>query len=501
MTENELEKRLTDPAWRLRNFYSITDKAGNRVRFAPWAEQERLFNNLWSRNLILKARQRGFSTAIQILGLDTCLFNSNTNAAVIAHDLKSARKIFDKVKFAYENLPEAVALMKPLVKKTQTELRFRNGSSFAVTSSARSTTLQFLHLSEFGRMCAHFPGKAQEVVTGTLPAVAPGGMVFIESTAEGREGPFYEMVQKSRAAEQASKTALSRREFKFHFASWWDAEEYVDDPELVPITGAEHDYFNKLEMIVGHQIPLERRAWYICTRDTEFGGDWQLMKQEYPSIPEEAFEQSLEGVYYAEQLAAAQRTNRITDVPYMPGVPVNTFWDLGKNDCTSIWFHQHVNGWDHFINFFEASDQAFSFYTKHMQTLGYTWGTHYLPHDGEHRSWGTEQLKSARTMLEDLGLRNIQIVPRTPNLTIAIRQVRDAFPKYRFDQTRCKLGLHHLYHYRKAWNERLGAWSETPLPNGHQHAADAIRQHAQVYVEPVRRSQTHRRRRVSAMAV
>ena len=136
-----------------------------------------------------------------------------------------------------------------------------------------------------------------------------------------------------------------------------------------------------------------------------------------------------------------------------------------------------------------------------MQAKGYTWGKHYLPHDGQHRSWGAEQLKSAEELLNELGLRNTVVVPRTPNVTVAIRQCRDAFPRYRFDQTHCKAGLHHLEHYRKSWNERLGAWSEAPLKNGHQHAADALRQHAQVFVDiPASRS-FRRRRKLSAMAV
>jgi hypothetical protein len=32
-------------------------------------------SNLWFRNIILKARQRGFSTLIPLAMLDTCLFN------------------------------------------------------------------------------------------------------------------------------------------------------------------------------------------------------------------------------------------------------------------------------------------------------------------------------------------------------------------------------------------------------------------------------------------
>ena len=46
---------------------------------------------------------------------------------------------------------------------------------------------------------------------------------------------------------------------------------------------------------------------------------------------------------------------------------------------------------------------------------------------------GVDQFKTADAMLHDAGLRNLVIVPRTPNVTIAIRQWRDDFAKYRFE--------------------------------------------------------------------
>jgi hypothetical protein len=179
------------------------------------------------------------------------------------------------------------------------------------------------------------------------------------------------MTQKSRGLVQAKKK-LSRLDFRFHFASWWRDPTYVDDPASVLIFGTQHDYFNKTETEIGRAISPEQRAWYISTLENTFHGDWQLMKQEYPSHPDEAFEQSQEGVYYAKQLEMARLQNRILDIPHDPRLLVNTFWDLGKDDDTTIWFHQHVNGWDNWIDYFEASDQAFSYYTMHMQSLGYT---------------------------------------------------------------------------------------------------------------------------------
>jgi len=107
MTEAELTTGLKDPEWRLRSLYWVLDKDGNEVLFKPWPMQERFLRDLWFRNLILKARQLGYSTLVQLMMLDTCLFNRNVAAAVIAQDKDAAEKIFrTKIKFAYDRLPE-----------------------------------------------------------------------------------------------------------------------------------------------------------------------------------------------------------------------------------------------------------------------------------------------------------------------------------------------------------------------------------------------------------
>src|SRR5580698_10439879 len=93
-----LPAELTDlaaiPLWRLNNLYTITDKNGNRVRFTMNSAQEALFHNMHNQNVILKARQRGFTTFIQLLMLDACMFNADIRAGTIAHTLPDAQVIF-----------------------------------------------------------------------------------------------------------------------------------------------------------------------------------------------------------------------------------------------------------------------------------------------------------------------------------------------------------------------------------------------------------------------
>jgi hypothetical protein len=188
-----------NPVWRLHNLYWITDKSGQIVKFRPNAEQRTFLENLHYRNAILKARQLGFSTLIQLIFLDAAVFNSNIRAGVIADSLDNVTVIFrDKIKFAYDRLPEGIRAERYPLQDSTSELLLSNNSSVRVGTSMRSGTLQYLHVSEFGKICAKHPDKAREVITGAIPAVAPDGFLFVESTAEGREGPFYDMVERAR---------------------------------------------------------------------------------------------------------------------------------------------------------------------------------------------------------------------------------------------------------------------------------------------------------------
>ena len=61
---DEVVKSFSDPLWRLSNLYYIMDKSGRVVKFAPNKAQKKFLETLHYQNLILKARQRGFSTVI-----------------------------------------------------------------------------------------------------------------------------------------------------------------------------------------------------------------------------------------------------------------------------------------------------------------------------------------------------------------------------------------------------------------------------------------------------
>lgn len=497
--QNELLACLRDPRWRIRNLYWVKDKQKQVVRFKPNEAQELLLRLMHYRNIIPKARQRGFSTLIQLLGLDTALFLPGSDCGIIAQDLQTAMDIFEsKIKLAYDHLPELIRQMVPVVSDTLTSMTFGNGSKIRVGTSMRGGTLNFLHVSEFGKICAKYPDKAREIITGTLPALPDDGMAFIESTAEGREGAFYAMTMEAKAMADAG-SKLTTLDFKLHFASWWDANEYEMEPEGVIITDKDREYFERVESKIGRELSLRKRAWYVTARRTMFAGDQQMMFQEYPSTLEEAFSVSMEGTYFADQLAQARKEGRIRALPIMPGVPCYTVWDIGNSDGTAVWVVQKIGNEWRCIHFKEGWGEPYSFFARWLQGLGLMWDTMFMPHDADHVRQGQTINKSPRQMMEELmpGVR-FEIVPVIDDVNWGIQQTRDMFPLLWFDEERCKDGIIHIENYRRKWNDRQACWSSTPdKTGGHSEAADSLRQLAQAYAGGlinVNRGQAKRRR-------
>jgi hypothetical protein len=111
--------------------------------------------------------------------------------------------------------------------------------------SLRSGTLQYLHISEYGKICAKFPQKAREVRSGALNTVDKDGLVFIESTAEGQDGHFFELCRAARTRQNTGE-ALTPMDFKFHFSPWHADEAYALPAGSVAIPGVYLDYFARL---------------------------------------------------------------------------------------------------------------------------------------------------------------------------------------------------------------------------------------------------------------
>lgn len=489
----EWARCLADPWWRICSgvLYKIMIKGeaadGGEPPvtispFLPNINQIRFLHSLHNLNVILKARQLGFTTQASILALDRALWVPNQRCGIIAQDLDVAAEILrDKVKFAYQRLPDPLRDRMPLARESAKELLFaHNNSALRVATTMRGSTIHFLHISEMGKIAKKTPEKAREIVTGALPAVPASGIATIESTAEGQEGEFFDIATRAENMAKAHVEA-GPGQFRFHFFPWYLDPGYVADPQHVRISLKQHAYFDKIEIETGHQLSMPQRAWYVLTLENRFSGDQQKMFQEMPSTPAECWARSTEGTYLTVQLDAARAAGRIGNVPYLPGLPVHTCWDIGAGDGTGIWCWQQVGLASHFIRYIEGWGQGYSHYVNQLGATGWVFGQMLLPHDAMQKRQLANKVGAPLDMLSELRPDwRWEVVPRVHDFQAGIEVLRGRFPEAWFDEAGCKEGLDHLGLYKKKFNTRLGAFIDEPeKQDGHSEAPDALRQWAQ----------------------
>ncbi len=463
--EQEIFAKFNDPKWRINHLYQIVDKQGRKRCFKlNWA-QDRLYDDMWYCNIILKARQLGISTFTCLLFLDRCLWNNNLSAGIVAHTLEDAQQMFKRVKFAYDNLPEQIKGMVTAETDSANMLKFSNGSSIRVGTSLRSSTFQYLHISEFGKICAKYPEKAQEIITGSLNTVAPGQYVFIESTAEGRDGYFYDICKRAQD-QQKQKTPLTKLDFKFHFYPWYGEPTYRIG-NSIPNNEESIKYFDHLKSL-GITLDQEQMAWYSAREATQQDN----MRREYPSTPEEAWEVSNEGLYYAKQMTAIRSSKRIGYVPYDEQLPVHTAWDLGYNDSTAIWFFQIYNKEIRIIDYLEGSGESLSYWLGQLSKRDYlTYGKHLAPHDvmvHEYSTGMTRKMAAAKLGYCLIPVNKVEVIN-------GIDQVRNILSRCWFDEAKCATGIKALDGYKKEWDDKHACWRSNPLHNWASHGSDAFR--------------------------
>ena len=456
-----------DLAWRMNHLYRIVDEQGREVPFAMRDAQRELLSNMWYRNIVLKARQLGFTTFIDLLGLDRCLFVPNTVMAVIAESKDKASEIFDKkIRFPYDRLPPEIKSAVGLSSCSKQGLELSNGSRISVTVSARSMTCNFLHVSEYGPVSAREPQKAREILTGSFPTVHEGGHIFVESTAMGAAGDFYELV-KAAQARASVPGELAEREFRLHFFPWWR------DPKCrmeggAPVVERLERYFDALEAERGIRLDAAQRSWYAATEAQLRESMWS----EFPSFAEEAFQTARDGSYYGRQFEAVLKERRLSTVPYEEALPVYTAWDLGVSDDMAVWFAQFVGSECRVIDYYAASGEGLPHYVGVLRDKGYRYARHFAPHDIAVRelSTGTSRQEAARR----LGL-EFERVMTNQDVPGGIEAVRDLLPRCWFDAARCEEGVKCLQAYRREWDDRRGCYRDRPCHDWASHGADAFR--------------------------
>lgn len=273
ITEDEAKRKIADPSWRINHLYKIKTKDRRLITFKQNKAQRTYWSKKTLRDIILKARQLGFTTEKLIELLDFAISNENANCAIIAHQRDKVSILFEIVRLAYSYLPEP---LKPVAGfDNRNELYFPDiNSKIFVSLDTRGETIHNLHVSELA-----FVENAEEKMLGILESVPKDAPISFESTANGMSGYFHETYQ--------DRT----NEFAKHFYNWTLDDGYVD-PTMKSIEELYEDYeplairYGLIKDIADRfSLSKEQFQWYI----NKVIRHRSNVVQEYPTTDLEAF--------------------------------------------------------------------------------------------------------------------------------------------------------------------------------------------------------------------
>lgn len=302
------------------NLY-IKDKFANIIPFVPNEPQMALIDYVLLcikekrpvKVIILKARQMGFSTAVEALCYWWTSTNFNINSVIIGNDEKSSLNLYRMFRRYFDNTN---ILFKPSVRyNTKSDLTFEKfdengkqiglGSAIKIEtaknkSAGRSDTINFLHASEAASW-----ENGEDLVASLMQTVPDievmekPSMVFIESTAEGRGNYFH----------KEYVAAVERRNnYEPAFAPWWVLDTYEREATFEDL-GKLNDYelflvdlMRQGHDTLGHHFPISedaipRKLAFYRRKAKEFAATPERLPQEFPSTWQEAFIASGKNVF------------------------------------------------------------------------------------------------------------------------------------------------------------------------------------------------------------
>lgn len=267
------------------------------------------------RYIILKARQMGLSTVIEALCYWWTTTHRYVNSVIIAHETEASsnlykmfRRYYDfsnplfKPDRKYNTKRDLVFDVEDQVKEEYSDmgqqapgLQSEIKTMVAKEGKGRSDTINFFHGSEV----AFWEANA-DVVSSALQAVptAAETFAFLESTANGVGGYFYDEWQLAKKGESA---------FKPLFFAWHEHPEY-ELPGTVSVYDDEELELIEIFREKGYSLESwDRKILWRREKKKEFRTDPKKFYQEYPKDDMEAFLASGRPVFETKMLMEMER--------------------------------------------------------------------------------------------------------------------------------------------------------------------------------------------------
>jgi hypothetical protein len=206
------------------------------------------------------------------------------------------------------------------------------------------------------------------------------------------------------------------------------------------------------------------------------GMNENLVQQEFYC----SFDAAIQHAVFGDQMLKAREEGRITSVPYQKGLPVDTWWDLGR-DTVAIWFTQSIRNEIRVIDCHDAIQSTLDKEWEVLQNRKYVYGVHHFPHDGDYKDYKTG--KTPKEIASELGF-EVEIVSKIGKDS-QISAARMIFNRCWFDEKKCQRGLDALASWHFDWDENLRAMSRTPIHDWSSHFGDALCQLAVTHEDEV----------------
>lgn len=231
--------------------------------------------------LVLKGRQQGFTTLVTAYQLSCSILNRNFQGFTLADKSDNSEAIFqNKAKFPYSQLPDC---LKPSEKyNNRKQLLFEKiNSSWAVDTATkdvgRSRTVNFFHGSE----CAFWKDGIAPIQGALGEAFTKNCIKIYESTANGYND--YQKMWDSGVHINCFYEWWKTKEYTISFRNEQAMQEFLHQ-----IDTKKGWIWDRLRWLRGDKnLAPEQLYWYWNKYDKYLDKD--LIKQEYPCTPHEAF--------------------------------------------------------------------------------------------------------------------------------------------------------------------------------------------------------------------
>ena len=492
---DEQKRNLHDPIWRISNLYHINAKGIGKRPFTPYVYQTDLLKEIFQENklnhIIIKVRQKGFSTLFGIICLDQALFTKDFRCTLVDQTAADAeKKMTEIIRFAWENAKWADAMGLKLGRHDSAGMMsWEHGSIIYAGKRPRGGANDILWVSEWGPIQYNDPVRSKEIKTGGLPS-ALNGLRIVETTwMGGKHGDLWELTKDAMETAPENKT---ERDWWFHFAPWYDDPRNRLKGNLSAIDPDTMKYLEESEERLGFKFDDDQKVWYWKTK-REQGDD---MGQEYPTFAEEAFTKAVPDAIFAKWVAKARDEGRIMDFRVEKGVDVMTFWDIGKADLMAVWFIQVVSREIRLLKCYQNHHQTWAHYIDVIRRFERDHDVmctkHFLPHDGARTS--LRDGKSRKQILDEFGIGRFEVVKQPRSLWDSIDNVRDRMGSMYFNRQELSVSPRiddkdypspmdclETYHSRPVESGRVV--TKEPVHDNTSHVCDALRTFGDAWAE------------------